>query len=325
MQKSCLVIGGSGFLGGHLVRKLLSINCRVTSTYNSRPIKEGNPDPNLSLSKADVCKKDEIESVFPDLDYVFMCANVSPFNLSKEEYKRRVTQINTEGINNVAQCMIKYKTKFLVFLSSVAAMGANSDTECYDESISFEPEEIYGKSKLLAEKTLQNYFKKGLIDGAILRPSGIYGPGKFGPLEKIVNFLNKGFVPIIGNGENLQSVVYVGNVVNAAITVAETNSSPGAVYLISDNRPYSVNEMISTTARIMGKKYRTIHFPVSVFRFIGWVLDWVSVITGKQMPVSRSSIDAITAGRIFKVDKIKNALGFEFEFELEDGLRQTLA
>jgi len=76
---------------------------------------------------------------------------------------------------------------------------------------------------------LQDYYRKGLIDGAILRPLGIYGPGGFGPLGKIVGFLNKGFVPIIGNGENLQSIVYVGNVANAAIAVAETNLSPGAV------------------------------------------------------------------------------------------------
>ena len=323
MQKSCLVIGGSGFLGGHLVNKLLSMNYKVTSTYNSRPRGEISHDPNLSFCKADICERDEIEGLFSGLDYVFMCVNVSPFNLSKEEYKRRITRINTEGVHNVAQCMIKYKTKILVFLSSVAAMGAKTETECYDESTSLEPEEAYGKSKLLAEKTLQDFYRKGL-GGAILRPSGIYGPGGFGPLGKIVGFLNRGFVPIIGNGENLQSVVYVGNVVNAAVAVAESNALPGAVYLISDNRPYSVNEMISTTARIMGKKYRTIHFPVSIFRFIGWALDCISVVTGKQMPISRNSIEAITASRVFKADKIKNVLGFKFEFDFEDGLRQTL-
>jgi len=324
MQKSCLVIGGSGFLGGYLVNKLLSMDYKVTSTYNSQPRKEKSLDPNLSFCKADICERDEIEGLFSGLDYVFLCVNISPVNLSKEEYKRRITRINTKGVHNVAQCMIKYKTKVLVFLSSVAAMGAKTDTACYDESTSFEPEEAYGKSKLLAEKTLQDYYRKGLIDGAILRPSGIYGPGGFGPLGKIVGFLNKGFVPIIGNGENLQSIVYVGNVANAAIAVAETNLSPGAVYVISDNRPYSVNEMISTTARIMGKKYRTIHFPVSIFRFIGWALDCISLVTGKQMPISRNSIEAITVSRVFKVDKIKNVLDFKFEFELEDGLRQTI-
>ena len=325
MQKSCLVIGGSGFLGGHLVAKLLSMDWKVTATYNSQPREEKSHNPNLNFCKADVCEGDEMEDLFLDLDYVFMCVNVSPLNLSKEEYKRRITRINTEGVHNVVRLMIKYKTKRLVFFSSVAAMGAKADTECYDESTLFEPEEAYGKSKLFAEKILQGYFMKGLIRGTILRPSGIYGPGGFGPLGKIVGFLNKGFVPVIGNGENLQSIVYVGNVVNAAIAAAETKSPPGAVYLISDKRPYSVNEMISTTARIMGKKYRTIHFPVLIFGFFGWALDCMSVITGKQMPISHDSVKAITASRVFKVNKIKNILGFKFEVEFEEGLRKTLA
>jgi len=324
MQKSCLVIGGSGFLGGHLVSKLLSMNYKVTATFKSHPRKEISQNPNLSFLKADICQASEIEDLFRDLDYVFMCANVSHSNLSKEEYERQITQINTEGIHNVAQSMIKHKVKKLVFLSSVAAMGAKTGIEQYDENASFEPEEAYGKSKLAAEKILLEYCQKGLIDTAILRPSGIYGPGGLGPLGKIVGFLNKGFVPIIGNGKNLQSIVYVGNVVNAAIALAEQSSLPDTTYLISDDRPYSVNELISTTARVMGKKHKIIHFPVSFFRFCGWILDCISGITGKQMPVSRSSVDAITASRVFKVERIKADLGFKFEFELETGLRHAL-
>jgi len=172
-------------------------------------------------------------------------------------------------------------------------------------------------------RILLDYYRQGMIDVSILMPSAIYGRGSLGPLRKIVNFINRGIVPVVGNGENLQCLTYVGNVANAAIALAEASKSSGQKYIITDETPYTVNQIVRVAGHESGKHFIMVHLPVFFLRSAATLLDYFSKISNKQMPLSRNSVTAIVQDRIFKIDKIRNELGFHFEFDLVSGIQRT--
>ncbi len=273
--------------------------------------------------QVDICEKQEISKACQNMDYVFLSTNINPSNMSKEQYEKKIYQINTEGVENTIQAAIAHNVKKIVFISSVSAIGMEPGIDIYDESFCKIPDEAYGRSKLAAEKILLNTYQKGIIDISILRPSAIYGKDDLGLLTKIVYFIDKGIVPMMGNGENLQSVTYIDNVVNASIALMENNRSSGSIYIISDRTPYTVNELVQAVGKEIGKNYRTIHFPVFLLRCAGNAFDFFGKISGRNLPYSREGVESIVSSRAFRVDKIQKELNFSIEHNLESGLRNT--
>ncbi len=312
-------------MGGHLVLSLASQKYNVRATYNSNPRGKVAKNNRVEYLKLDITDSEAVNKASENMDYIFICANVSPVNLSLDEYTSKMLRINTQGVENVLQGAINNKVKKVVLLSSVAAMGFKDDLEIYDEDSMFEPTDGYGKSKLVSEKVvLDCYLDKG-IDVSILRPTAIYGKGSLGPLQKIVNFINKGIVPVIGDGKNLQSLTYVGNVVNAAVTLAENKESAGRSYIISDEQPYTVNEIIESVGNSLDKNFKKIHIPVPLLRCAGVTCDLITRISKRQMPLSLNSVNAIVQSRVFKADRIANELGFEFQYNLSNGIKCALS
>ena len=127
----------------------------------------------------------------------------------------------------------------------------------------------------------------------------------------------------MGNGENLQCATYVGNVVQAAITLMEKSTSSGSIYIITDATPYTVNDLIRTVGNEVNKNYRTIHFPVRLLLSAGEVCDFLGKISGKYLPFSRLAVEAIISNRVFKIDKIRKELDFSIEYDLKSGVRNT--
>lgn len=323
MEKSCLIAGGSGFLGGHLAEALVANDYKVRATYFSNPGGLPPSRKNLETLKMDLCDKNKTTEAFRNMDFVILSTNVSPYNMSKNQYDKKIYQINTEGVENTIQAATTHNIKKIIFMSSVAALGLEPGVTFYDETFRGVPTDAYGKSKLEAEKILLDAYGSGKVDVSILRPSAIYGKGNLGPLTKIFYFINKGLVPIMGNGENLQCATYVGNVVKAAIALMEKRKSSGSIYIITDEAPYTVNDLIRAVGKEMKKNYRTIRFPVWLLRGAGEVCDFLGKISGQYLPFSRLAVEAIIANRVFKVDKIQKELDFSIEYNLESGVRNT--
>jgi nucleoside-diphosphate-sugar epimerase len=323
MKKSCLIVGGSGFVGRHLTDALMTQNYKVRATYFSNPERLPSSGNDLETLKVDLCDKNEISAACQGVDFMFLSTNVSPYNMSKEHYDKKIYQINTQGVENAIQAATTHNIKKIVFMSSVAALGLKSGMTHYDESFRGTPEDAYGRSKLQAEQILLDAYRSEKVDTSILRPSAIYGKGDLGPLTKIVYFINKGLVPVMGDGENLQCATYVGNVVNAAIALMENKKSSGSLYLITDENAYTVNDLIRAVGKAMGKNYRMLHFPVGLLRCLGDACDFLRKISGHYLPFSRLGVEAIVANRVFRVNKIQKELSFSIEYDLQSGVRNT--
>ena len=127
-------MGGSGFLGGHLTKALIANNYKVGATYFSNPLGLPHSHKNLETRKLDLCNLKDTTAAFRGVDYVFLSTNVSPYNMSKDQYDKKIYQINTTGVENAIQAAAVHNIKKIIFMSSVAALGLQPGVTHYDES-----------------------------------------------------------------------------------------------------------------------------------------------------------------------------------------------
>ncbi|TAN63074.1 NAD(P)-dependent oxidoreductase [bacterium] len=319
-----LVIGGSGFIGSHLAERL------TAKRYKVRALARKNSDTRFmqslgtELYTGDLLEPDSLTPAFSGIDTVFCLVNVKPTGKSQAEYLNELDLLHTEGTRNLLAACRLNKISRLIYLSSVAAIGYKKGVAVYSESSPEEPIDAYGRAKLKAEKILMRDARNSEVKVTILRPPGVFGERGLGSLSKIIGFAEKGIVPVLGSGNNRQSLVYVGNVVNQSIFAADSPDSSGKVYITSDDRPYTVNELVDAVAGEMGVRPFKIHIPVWSILFMLSILNFLAKIFLKKEAVNKESIIAIATERIFDGSGFFRELGYRQEYDLAEGVRRTV-
>ena len=115
------------------------------------------------------------------------------------------------------------------------------------------------------------------LETVVVRPPMIYGERELILFNRLFRILEKGIYPLIGTGSALTEFCYVKNQVQGIRLVA-TRGMPGEVYFISDERSYSVEEIIRAIADEMGTRVWTPHIPIPVAMAMGFVFEGLSYI-----------------------------------------------
>lgn len=315
-MKNVLVIGGTGFIGSHLVEKLCVKGYIVSVLARKNSDTTFLKSFNVDLHFADLLDAESLKAALEGIDTVFCLVNVKPAGKIKQEYKKQLYSVHVDGTANLVSACKAKRVRRIVYLSSVSAMGYSKGVGVYDESFTPNPVDDYGKAKLAAENILNQSSKNGELDITILRPPGVFGERGPGPLGKIIFFVEKGIVPVIGSGKNKQSIAYAGNIVNEAICAAKDPVSFGKTYIVSDKEPYSVNELITAVSKAMNAHPLKLHIPVFAINWLVWLFSFLGI--------SRENIVAISTERVFDPSKIFSELGCAQEYDLSSAVSRVV-
>ena len=172
------------------------------------------------------------------------------------------------------------------------------------------------------EKTVKRFVNEGKIEATIIRPPWFYGP--YQPNRQIEFYkMIKDEVPTMGNGNNMRSMACTINISQGAIRAALTQEANGNIYWISDQKPYSYNEIISTIRSVMEKefgivcRYNTIKLP-SVLSDISYLADYLIQSTGfynKEIHVLSEMNKTIACS----IKKAESELNYNPTFNLYNG------
>jgi nucleoside-diphosphate-sugar epimerase len=167
---------------------------------------------------------------------------------SSAELETEYRKVNVEGARALAKQAAKAGVKHFVFMSSLHSVAANSD-ERLSERTEPHPVSAYGRSKLAAEKAIQEELRTSGCAWTILRPPLVYGRGNqanFGLLLKLV----KTGIPLpLASVRNRRSFIYVENLVDLISKCLGNANAFGKVYLPSDGEDVSTPELIRAIAR----------------------------------------------------------------------------
>ena len=316
-----LVTGATGFIGRHLVKKLIKPGIIVTCLVRNLEKAESLKKLDVKLIKGDINDRAIVQHVLENQDVVYHLAAIGNSSFVSENDYYKYYKTNVEGTENIMEGCIKNKIKKIVYFSSIAVMGITKD-KISDENSECYPVSPYQRSKYEAEKLVLNYYKKYNLPVVIIRPTMVYGlmDKDHSEISRITKFIKLGIIPIIGKGYNSIPLVHVNDLVNGAI-LAEKYGRSGQVYIITSENKYSLNEIIKTISDELGKKILIIRIPKIIAQIIIFPIELISKVFKFKSILTLKRIESMTNDRIFSVEKAKKELGYKQTIGLKEGIK----
>lgn len=284
--KNCLVTGGAGFIGSHLVERLLKEGCRVTVIDDLSEGKWANLPKHQNLVKYEGSILDNISKIVAGQDVIFHLAALPRVQRSIK-YPRETHDVNVDGTLNLLLAARESGIKKFVFSSSSSVYG-DQDQLPFTEDMKPNPMSPYALHKLIGEEYCQLFSKLWGLETICLRYFNVYGTrmspdGDYANLfPKFIKLMSQNKIPVInGDGEQRRDFTYVSDVVEANLLAAESDIKDG-VFNIGQGRSFSVNEVTAIINKFMGKNIKPIHGPAVIEprstlasrtkarKFLGW-------------------------------------------------------
>lgn len=314
-----LVTGGTGFIGFHLVQTLLQdhheVTCLIRKSSNTHWLESLG---DIRYVHGELLQPESLSEAVQGQDWIFHLAGaVTAVN------RHRYIRVNHDGSRNLIQAVNRHNptVQKFIYISSLAAGGPSVPGTPRTEEMTDAPVTHYGESKLLAENMLLEYSRT--IPLTILRPPVVYGPLDVGVLT-FFQLVNKGW-QIRFTGEPLfLSMVYVQDLVNAMIRLAESSRSTGEYYYISDGITYSMTRIQQILAAELHKEPHSLPIP----RFLAYLPALISEltikVTRKPSFLNLQKVKEMTQPAwVCSSDKLQQHLGYTARYPLEKGAHET--
>jgi UDP-glucose 4-epimerase len=256
-----LVTGGAGFIGSHLVDRLMSEDHEVIVLDNFKSGKIENLDLVKEKARVINCdiRSEDIEDHFAGIEIVFhlaALADIVPSITAPYEYM----EVNVMGTTRILEAARKAGVKRFIYAASSSCYGIPSEFPT-KETCPPDPQYPYALSKYLGEQVFFHWLKLYGLSGISLRFFNVYGPrartsGNYGAVLGVFLGQKRAKLPltIVGDGTQVRDFTYVSDVVDALILAADSNES-GIAINVGTSNPTSVNRL----AQLIGGE--TVHIP----------------------------------------------------------------
>lgn len=321
-RRTALVTGGSGFVGGHLIQRLIGEGWQVRAIGRSAASRDAVAALGADPREADLADAAALEAAMGGVDTVFHVA--AHFKLWGPLATFRT--MNVEGTRNVVTAAERAGVRRVVYVSAAAVvMGRPVDQRDVTEDaplhrMAFAP---YAATKAEAEEILRaaNGRRKGLSTVAN-RPPFIWGPD-MPALDQMATAVNSGqFMWVAGGGQAL-STCHVDNLCEALILAADRGKE-GAAYFVSDGADTTLKTFLTRLLSSQGvaPKDRSVPFGLAWAMAGSLGAVWRFLRLKGEPPITRQMLRLI--GKAFTIDiaRARADLGYEPLISPEEGLRR---
>jgi UDP-glucose 4-epimerase len=302
-----LVTGGAGFIGSHIVDRLLEERYEVgaldnLATGNFKNISKHVAASEIRFHNCDISNFEEIAKIVKDYDAIIHEAALVSVTRSVED-PVLVNNVNVSGTVNLLKAAVDSGAQKFIYASSSSVYG-ETETLPKKETVSPSPISPYGVSKLTAENYCKAFAKVYGLRTVSLRYFNVYGPRqKYGPYSGVIpTFIKKAISneppQIYGDGEQTRDFTFVEDVVQANLLALKNQVSAGEVYNVANGQTISINELARHIINMAGNpNLRPVHGP-----------ERKGDIRASYADISKISLD----------------LGYKPKVRIEAGLRRVL-
>jgi nucleoside-diphosphate-sugar epimerase len=317
-MKNAFVTGATGFTGGYLCKALREKGYTVKALVRKTSNKQELEKMGVELIEGDLAEPESLKGKIKNVDIVFhIAALYRQEGVSRDMF----TRVNVEGTRAMLEESMAAGVKRFVHSSTVGVQGEIKNPPATEEA-PYNPGDHYQVSKLEGEKLALSYFRAGKIDGVVVRPVGIYGPGDTRFL-KLFRHIYKGSFRMIGKGKVLYHLTFVEDLVEGIILAGETPAASGRIYTIGGNEYLSLDRLVKSIARIMEKPVSGFHIPLWPVYTAAFLCEILCRPLGIEPPIYRRRLDFFTRDRAFDISKARKELNYEPKVSLEQGLTRT--
>ncbi len=316
------VTGGTGFIGGALVDRLLRDGASIRVLARPSPRADKLAARGVDVVKGDLADSAAIERAIEGADVVFHAAALVEGNWTKEGF----LTTNLGGTQWVFEACIRYGVPHVVYLSSIAVYGLIHRGERIDELTPWdespEKRDSYGQSKIEAEQYATAIGLKTRLAVTILRPGVVYGPGRRLPVA-LLGFQAGKTCVVFGKWSLRFPITYIDNLVDAMVLAAETGGGLRK-YIIIDDDDLTLRQYHATKAAI--DKTRTMFCP-------GWLvlvgptllngLTRIVPVGGAKAAIWQRQAQRALQDRWYDTRLIRKELGWTPRVSLREAIEKT--
>ena len=311
MANSVLVTGGAGFIGSHVVDRLLADGCRVTVVDNfddfyDPGVKRRNIAPHLdhpsySLVAEDIRDVDALRrhltGEYEVIVHIAARAGVRP----SIEQPLLYQDVNVRGTHNLLELAREWSVPHFVFASSSSVYGVNPDVPWREETAVLAPISPYASTKVSGELLGHVYSHLFGIRFVALRFFTVYGPRQRPDLA-IHSFARKILcgdpIPVFGDGTTLRDYTYIDDIVNGVRAAMDYQATPYEVFNLGNSRPVVLLDLLRALENALGSSAKL-----------------------EFLPMQPGDVPRTWAN----VEKATRLLGYRHDTELETGLERFAA
>jgi UDP-glucose 4-epimerase len=310
-----LVTGAAGYIGSALVKELMGDGHRIASLDNlSRGsyeylLEHLTEDSSLKLHVGDVRDQERLEEVVRNsgVEAIVHLAAIPGLERCRRDPNGAITT-NVHGTYNVLESARECDVSRVVFTSSAAVYGNPVETPI-KEGHQLRPTNLYGVTKLAAEKLLDAYHQSYGLDTVILRFGNVYGVGLYTHWETVIpkfvkQALNGRSLTIYGDGWQARDFIHIWDIVQAIKLVLKTGKGiAGEAFNVGTGKPTPVNAIADAVSKIVEKRFGT---------------------TVRKVHLPPREGEPYVKDFCLSAVKIKTMLGFAPKWTIEDGINQLI-
>lgn len=313
MAQLYLVTGATGFLGGHVVSRLLARGQRVRVLVLPDDPTAPRIPQGVEVVTGDVLDQDSLRAFFRsdggDEMYVVHCASMITMSW---EVTERAHAVNVDGTRNIIRCCLEQHVNRLVYVSSVHAIPEKPDGEVITEVEAFDPGAMkgaYATTKAEASQAVMDGVHRDGLHASIVHPSGLLGPGdtQGGYLTQMLIDYDQGRIPAGVRGG--YSFADVRDVAEAIIACLD-HGRDGAGYIL-DGHYVTIRQIFEVLHRDLGMKKTRVYFPLWVARLFLPLFTLEYALRGQKPVFSSYSLYTLGGNGSFSSARARRELAFE--------------
>ena len=313
-----LVTGGKGFLGQHIVARLLREGYEVRIFARESHPDESDGD-NIEIVTGDIRDRAAVERAVQGCNQVIHL--VSNFRKAASD-KQQAYAINVEGTTNVLQACNAANVQRLVHCSTIGVHGNVQEIPA-DENSPFNPGDVYQQTKLEAEKNVWEHCRNTGLPVTVVRPISAFGPGDRRML-KLFRMIKKGRFVMVGKGDVLFQPSYIDDVAQGFLLCLESQRAIGEVFIVGGDEYLTLNELVQTIARQLNVSAPRLRVPMQPVVMAASVCERVCRPFDIEPPLHLRRVSFFQNNRAFCIDKAKKILDFQPRTNVEQGFKQTI-
>jgi nucleoside-diphosphate-sugar epimerase len=318
--RSAFVTGGSGFIGGHLIERLVADGVRVRAIARSERAAAKVRDAGAEPVPGDLGDQADLRAGAEGCQVAFHCA------ATVSDWGRRADFIRgtVEGTSNaLAACRAAGVGRF-VHVGTEAALLAGQSLRNVDEEAPLRPDSkaLYSASKAQAEQLVRAADGDGL-QTVVVRPRLVWGPGDGTILPGLVEAVRSGRFRWVAGGRHLTSTTHVANAVDGLVLAAE-RGRPGGVYFVSDGEPVVFRDFVTELLATQGVTApdKSIPLPVARAAATGLEAVWRTLRLSRPPPITRMAFWLSGLETTVNIERAREELAYRPVKTIEEGMAE---
>lgn len=318
MAEAAFVTGGSGFIGGRLVERLVAegrpVRALARSEASGKRVAELGAEP----VRGDIGEPGSLAEAASGCDLAFhLAAHLGEWG-AWEDFERG----NVEGTRNVLTACADARVRRFVHCGTEAALMAGEPLVNVDETAPLRPDSRapYPATKARAEQAVRGASREG-FETVVVRPRFVWGKGDTTLLPEMVETVEAGKWAWVGGGGNVTDTTHVDNVVEGLLLGAE-RGAPGEAYFVTDGEPVVFREFVSALLETQGVEPPSRSIPAWTAAPLARISEvaWKVLPLGGDPPMTTFRSWLLTQECTIDIAKARAELGYEPIVSHEQGL-----